>query len=119
MPITFIEDDTIGHECAVCGAARELAMRGVQARAIEQGVTSTALELPMCPHCGSVELLIPAGDTHAASDSGVRRHQLIVEVLAARRANARLPPVVEAEIARVFTDGIRLRETAPQAAADS
>lgn len=120
MPITFIEDDSIGHECAVCGAARELVMRAVQARSIEQGLTGAALELPACPRCSSVELLIPAGATRVASeDTRVRRHQLIVEIIAARRAKARLPAELEGEIARVFADGIRLRETALEAAADS
>lgn len=116
MPITLIDDDRFEQACSVCGRARSLAFRDVSIPHDEQA-GATTLQLPVCPRCRSVEVLVTGAGGPTATRSRVRQQQLLVDALAARCGGAELGAELAAEVAAVFPDGLRMDAPGTEAAA--
>lgn len=116
MPITLIEDDRFEQVCGVCGSARSLTLDDVSVPHDEQA-RATSLELPACPRCRSVEVLVTRPSGPAATRPRVRQQQLLVDVLAARCAGAEPTAELATEIAAAFPDGLRMDAQLTEAAA--
>lgn len=108
MTIVSIEADRIEQACVACGKARAISLSEVVARSIEHGPSPVALELPACPDCRSVEMLVPSERDVSAIRAHARPHQLLVDVLAARLAKADISDELAAELEAAFPDGLRI-----------
>ena len=107
MPIVSIHDGGVAQVCAACGKARDVSNAKV---VLQASMETSSLELPPCETCGSVEVLMPrfCAEAHPTPGSYGHRHQLLVDELAARRMNTKLPKSIVEEIERWLPDGLRL-----------